>query len=52
IASKYQQDVKVSNRAWARIFGLDVREVNDAEWELLEAVGYRVHVAQETFVAW
>ncbi|KAI8801031.1 hypothetical protein BJ742DRAFT_653979, partial [Cladochytrium replicatum] len=52
IASKYHQDAKVSNRAWARICGLDVREVNDAEWGLLEAVGYRVHVAQETFVAW
>ncbi|KAI8804727.1 hypothetical protein BJ742DRAFT_823037 [Cladochytrium replicatum] len=52
IASKYHQDAKASNRAWAQICSLDVQDINAAEWEFLEAVGYRVHVTHDTFTAW
>ncbi|KAJ1547704.1 hypothetical protein HK096_000995 [Nowakowskiella sp. JEL0078] len=52
IAGKYLQDQTYSNRAWAKISGLAVEEVNQNETEFLKIIDYRLHVNNDTFVSW
>ncbi|KAJ1569195.1 hypothetical protein HK096_003919 [Nowakowskiella sp. JEL0078] len=52
IAGKYLQDQAYSNRAWAKISGLAVEEVNQNEVEFLKIIDYRLHVNNDTFISW
>lgn len=51
-ASKYLQDRNFSNRAWSKISGLPVKEVNSNERVFLTLVAYRLHVEVDTFDKW
>ncbi|GAA5820196.1 hypothetical protein JCM11251_005521 [Rhodosporidiobolus azoricus] len=51
-ASKYLQDRNYSNRAWAKISGLEVREVNRNERAFLRLCGFSLHLKAEDFARW
>ncbi|GAA5856822.1 hypothetical protein JCM8547_008859 [Rhodosporidiobolus lusitaniae] len=51
-ASKYLQDRNYSNRAWAKISGLEVREVNRNERAFLRLVGWELGLRAEEFQRW
>ncbi|BGP32168.1 PHO85 cyclin-5 [Rhodotorula toruloides] len=51
-ASKYLQDRNYSNRAWAKISGLDVREINANERAYLKVTGFGLHLPAEEFQRW
>ena len=51
-ASKYLQDRNYSNRAWAKISGLPVGEINGNERAFLKVVDYKLHLPAEEFQRW
>ncbi|BGP16327.1 hypothetical protein JCM10213_009170 [Rhodosporidiobolus nylandii] len=51
-ASKYLQDRNYSNRAWAKISGLSVQEINANERAFLRLVGFQLHLKAEDFQRW
>ncbi|KAJ3323905.1 hypothetical protein HDU76_013523, partial [Blyttiomyces sp. JEL0837] len=52
LASKYLQDKTYSNKAWAKISGLSLGEVNKAEMKMLKWLDFDLHVSMGTFEAW
>jgi hypothetical protein len=52
LASKYLQDRNYSARAWAKISGLSVTEINQNEIAFLIAIDWRLYVAQDVFEQW
>lgn len=52
VASKYLQDKNYRNRAWAKIAGLDLKEVNTAELAFLRLIDYKLHISKPTFDKW
>jgi hypothetical protein len=52
LASKYIQDRNYSARAWSRISGLSVHEINQNEISFLIAIDWRLYVAQDIFDQW
>ncbi|KAK4046541.1 PHO85 cyclin-5 [Microbotryomycetes sp. JL201] len=51
-ASKYLQDRNYSNRAWSRISGLPVNEINSNERAFLTLVGFDLHLGASEFRKW
>ncbi|KWU46978.1 hypothetical protein RHOSPDRAFT_14383, partial [Rhodotorula sp. JG-1b] len=51
-ASKYLQDRNYSNRAWAKISGLPVGEINGNERAFLKVVDFKLHLPAEEFQRW
>ncbi|GAA5826674.1 hypothetical protein JCM3770_003229 [Rhodotorula araucariae] len=51
-ASKYLQDRNYSNRAWAKISGLAVGEINKNERAFLKVVQFQLHLRAEDFQRW
>ncbi|KAK4049474.1 PHO85 cyclin-5 [Microbotryomycetes sp. JL221] len=51
-ASKYLQDRNYSNRAWSRISGLPVNEINSNERAFLTLVGFDLHLGAAEFRKW
>ncbi|MCJ1308750.1 hypothetical protein MMC25_002404 [Agyrium rufum] len=52
LASKYLQDRNYSARAWSRISGLKICEINSNESAFLRAVGWKLHVPESIFQRW
>ncbi|KAI8881170.1 hypothetical protein K501DRAFT_189540 [Backusella circina FSU 941] len=52
VASKYLHDKNYQNKAWCKISGLDIKEVNAAEMAFLNLIDYRLHVSKPTFDKW
>ncbi|KAI5286147.1 hypothetical protein KEM54_000028 [Ascosphaera aggregata] len=52
LASKYLQDHNYSARAWAKISGLDVHELNANELTFLKAVNWKLHIPETLFQKW
>ena len=52
LASKYLQDRNYSARAWAKISGLQVQEINRNERAFVVAIDYKLHVPEERFTQW
>lgn len=52
LASKYLQDRNYSARAWSKISGLSTAEINQNEWAFLEAVNWKLHIAEPVFQRW
>ncbi|KAG0339933.1 hypothetical protein BG004_006610 [Podila humilis] len=52
VASKYLQDRNYSNRAWAKISGLSIKEINANELIFLKIIDYSLFVSHETFMRW
>ncbi|GAA5940818.1 cyclin family protein [Sporobolomyces koalae] len=51
-ASKYLQDRNYSNRAWAKISGLEIKEINTNERAFLALVGWELHLKADDFKRW
>lgn len=52
LASKYLQDRNYSARAWSKISGLNVQEINQNEVAFLLAVNWKLHITDEVFRRW
>ncbi|KAF9953651.1 hypothetical protein BGZ72_005257 [Mortierella alpina] len=52
LASKYQQDRSYSNKAWSKISGLPVAEINRNEIAFLALIDYRLFVSPSVFQKW
>ncbi|KAJ3072242.1 hypothetical protein HDU98_003985 [Podochytrium sp. JEL0797] len=52
LASKYLQDRNYSNKAWSKISGLSVSEINTNEFKFLALVEYELFVGHEVFAKW
>ncbi|KAF9326875.1 hypothetical protein BG006_009740, partial [Podila minutissima] len=52
LASKFQQDRTYSNKAWSKISGLPVSEINLNEITFLTLIDYRLFVSQAVFQKW
>ncbi|KAF9974095.1 hypothetical protein BGZ73_002625 [Actinomortierella ambigua] len=52
LASKFQQDRTYSNKAWSKISGLPVVEINQNEITFLTLIDYRLYVSQAVFQKW
>ncbi|KAF9291378.1 hypothetical protein BGZ68_004239 [Mortierella alpina] len=52
LASKYQQDRSYSNKAWSKISGLPVAEINRNEIAFLALIEYRLFVSPSVFQKW
>jgi len=52
VASKYLQDKNYRNRAWAKISGLSVNEINATEIAFLKLIDYNLFVSKPTFDRW
>lgn len=52
LASKYLQDRNYSTRAWGKISGLQVPEINTNERVFLSAVHWKLHIPEPLFQRW
>jgi hypothetical protein len=52
LASKYLQDRNYSARAWSKISGLQVQEINQNEMAFLLAVNWSLHITEEIYNRW
>ncbi|KAI9881696.1 MAG: hypothetical protein M1823_006593, partial [Watsoniomyces obsoletus] len=52
LASKYLQDRNYSTRAWSKISGLRIPEINENETEYLRCIDYRLHMKKDAFENW
>lgn len=52
LASKYLQDRNYSARAWSKISGLKISEINSNEMAFVTAIDWRLHVAEPLFQRW
>ncbi|CAG8732852.1 21012_t:CDS:2 [Dentiscutata erythropus] len=52
VASKYLQDRNYSNRAWSKISGLSVKEINANEVCFLKLIDYNLFIAEDIFKRW
>lgn len=52
VASKYLQDRNYSNRAWAKISGLPVKEINANEFVFLNVAKYDLYVGETLYKRW
>ncbi|KAJ9666783.1 PHO85 cyclin-5 [Coniosporium apollinis] len=52
LASKYLQDRNYSARAWSKISGLKVCEINTNEMAFLHAVNWKLHIVDPIFERW
>ncbi|KAG0260929.1 hypothetical protein BG011_001529 [Mortierella polycephala] len=52
LASKFQQDRTYSNKAWSKISGLPVSEINVNEITFLNLIDYRLFVSHIVFQKW
>ncbi|KAL8784959.1 MAG: hypothetical protein Q9195_008825 [Heterodermia aff. obscurata] len=52
LASKYLQDRNYSTRAWSKISGLKVSEINTNERAFLAAVSWKLHMPEPLFQRW
>lgn len=52
LASKYLQDRNYSARAWSKISGLNISEINANELSFLTTVSWRLHISDQIFDKW
>ncbi|MCJ1284884.1 hypothetical protein MMC26_004221 [Xylographa opegraphella] len=52
LASKYLQDRNYSARAWSKISGLKISEINTNEMAFVTAIDWRLHVPEPLFQRW
>ncbi|CAG8466462.1 10275_t:CDS:2 [Dentiscutata heterogama] len=52
VASKYLQDRNFSNRAWSKMSGLSVKEINTNEICFLKLIDYNLFIAENNFKRW
>lgn len=52
LASKWLQDRNYSARAWSKISGLKISEINENEIAFLAAVNWKLHLGEELYRVW
>ncbi|CAG8665437.1 7906_t:CDS:2, partial [Ambispora leptoticha] len=52
VASKYLQDRNYSNKAWSKISGLPVKEINQNEIVFLKLIDYNLFISEDIFKRW
>ncbi|KAK6348762.1 hypothetical protein TWF730_009533 [Orbilia blumenaviensis] len=52
LASKYLQDRNYSARAWSKISGLNITEINANELAFLTTVNWKLHISDHIFDRW
>jgi len=52
LASKYLQDRNYSAKAWSKMSGLKINEINTNERTFLEKVNWRLHIPKPMFEKW
>ncbi|EPS40523.1 hypothetical protein H072_5613 [Dactylellina haptotyla CBS 200.50] len=52
LASKYLQDRNYSARAWSKISGLNIPEINANELAFLTTVNWKLHISDQIFDKW
>jgi len=52
LASKYLQDRNYSARAWSKISGLKITEINSNEMAFVTVIDWRLHVSEPLFQRW
>lgn len=52
LSSKWLQDRNYSSKAWSKISGLKISEINENEMTFLSAVGWNLHLSQERYNIW
>lgn len=52
LASKYLQDRNYSAKAWSKISGLNVQEINQNEMAFLLAVNWKLHIPDHLYEKW
>lgn len=52
VASKYLHDKNYHNKAWSKITGLDIKEINAAEMAFLKLIDYKLYISKPTFDQW
>jgi len=52
VASKFLQDRTYSNRAWSRISGLPISEINKIEMTFLKMIDHHLFINEEVFKKW
>lgn len=52
LASKYLQDRNYSARAWSKISGLHIQEINQNEVAFVLAVNWELHISDDVFKRW
>jgi hypothetical protein len=52
LASKYLQDRNYSARAWSKISGLSIQEINVNEMAFLKAIDWKLHISEAVFQKW
>lgn len=49
IAAKFIDDIRLSNRDFAKIGAIKNEELNELEIEMLNTIGFAIHVGREEF---
>lgn len=52
LASKWLQDRNYSARAWSKISGLKICEINENELAFLAAVNWKLHIGEDLYKVW
>jgi len=52
LASKYLQDRNYSNKAWSKISGLSLKEINENELVFLKLIDWELHLKFDDFKRW
>ncbi|OIW31182.1 hypothetical protein CONLIGDRAFT_573891, partial [Coniochaeta ligniaria NRRL 30616] len=52
LASKWLQDRNYSARAWSKISGLKISEINENELAFLAAVNWKLHIGEDLYKVW
>ncbi|KAG0169438.1 hypothetical protein DFQ28_002229 [Apophysomyces sp. BC1034] len=52
VSCKYLHDKNYRNRAWAKISGLSISEINASEMAFLKLIDYKLFVSKPTFDKW
>lgn len=52
LASKWLQDRNYSARAWSKISGLKISEINENELAFLAAVNWKLHIGEDLYKIW
>ncbi|KAL5606334.1 uncharacterized protein BROUX77_003527 [Berkeleyomyces rouxiae] len=52
LASKYLQDRNYSAKAWSKISGLPISEINQNEIAFLQAINWKLHLPESLFSRW
>ncbi|KAI8895663.1 hypothetical protein BC833DRAFT_600420 [Globomyces pollinis-pini] len=51
-SQKQNSDARYSNRAWSKMTGLDMNDINESEQEFLQCIQWKLHVRDDQYTQW